>query len=125
MLEKPKLRLLRREELHRLRSFYRKNGSPIDPHKQLLTAAVAELSDSTIVGFCGFELIPHAGPIEIVESYRGNGLGIELFQTIEKELDKYPHTGYYTFPSNDASKKLVEKLGLIKLEDWEVWKREY
>lgn len=123
MLENPRLRLLKRDELHRLKSFYKKVPGR-NPTKELFTAAIAQLSDETIVGYCGFELVPHCGPIEIIESYRGQGLGIKLYEAIEAELDKKPGTGYYTFPSNDAAKALVRKLGLTKM-DWEVWKREY
>ena len=118
------LRLLKRDELFKLRRFYKARGSPIDPSKQLLTAAIAETVDEHIVGFCGFELIPHVGPIEILPEFQKQGLGTSLYKLIESQLDKTPNTGYYTFPSNDASKALVKKLGLEKLP-WEVWKREY
>lgn len=124
MSEKPKLRLLAKDELQKLRSFYKSVGSTIDPRQQLLTAAVAQLPDETIVGFCGFELIPHVGPVQIIEPFRGQGLAVQLYELIEAQLDKKPHTGYYTFPSNDASKRVASKLGLTKL-DWEIWKREY
>ena len=123
MLESPRLRLLQRDELHRLKKFYKKAGGR-NPTKELFTAAVAQLSDDTIVGFCGFELVPHCGPIEIIPEYQHRGIGVELYKTIEEQLDKTPGTGYYTFPSNDAAKALVRKLGLTKM-DWEVWKREY
>lgn len=124
MSEKLNLRLLQRDELHKLKPFYRRNDSPINPSNQLLTAAVVELPDETIVGMLGFELIPHVGPIEILDPYKRMGLGTKLYQLIESQLGKNPHTGYYTFPSTDASKELVKKLGLIKMP-WEVWKREY
>lgn len=123
MLESPRLRLLTREELHRLKKFYKKAPGR-NPVKELFSAAVAELSDETIVGYCGFELVPHCGPIEILPEYQHKGLGVKLYETIEAELDKKPGTGYYTFPSNDAAKALMKKMGLTKL-DWEVWKREY
>lgn len=124
MLENPKLRLLRREELFKLRRLFRANESKIDPAKQLLTAAVAELSDKTIVGMLGFELIPHSGPLFVSEAYRGNGIGVKLYEVIEAELNKTPGTGYYTFPSNDISIAIAKKLNLEKLP-WEVWKREF
>src|SRR5271154_4703283 len=118
MSENPKIRLLYKEELKRLRRFYRENNSPIDPTKQLLTAAVAELPDETLVGMLGFELIPHVGPLFVTESHRGNGLAVKLYQEIESHLDKHPGTGYYTFPSNDTSIHIASKLGLVKLP-WE------
>lgn len=123
MLENPRLRLLAKEELHKLRPFFKRNGSQSDP-RNFLSAAVAQLSDETIVGMLGFELIPHLGPLEVIEPYRGNGIAVQLYRTIEDQFTKVPGSGYYTFPSNDASRRVSEKLGLIKL-DWEVWKREY
>jgi hypothetical protein len=124
MLENPKFRLLNANELHKLKKFYKSaHATGLNP-KSLVTAAVAELPDETIVGFLGFDFVPHAGPIEILEPYRHQGLGFQLYQTIEAALSKQPHTGYYTFPSTDGSKALAKKLGLVKL-DWEIWKREY
>jgi len=123
MSENLNLRLIDRTELHKLRKFYKLEGSLRDP-KGLFTAAVAELPDETIVGMLGFELIPHLGPLYVMPNYRNNGIAVQLYQAIEVELDKKPGTGYYTFPSNEASKRVMEKLGLTKLP-WEVWKREF
>lgn len=125
MLESPRLRLLGKEELRRIRPIFRSNGSNADPTKQLLAAAIAELSDETIVGMLGFELIPHCGPLIVNENYRGQGLASKLYGVIEDQFTKVKGSGYYTFPSNDASRRVAEKLGLEKLKDWEVWKREY
>lgn len=124
MSENLNIRLLQRQELYRLNKFYKLNESPIDPSKQLLTAAVAELDNRTIVGMLGFELVPHAGPLIVLEPWRGHGISQLLYAAIENELNKNKGTGYYTFPSNDASKHIAEKIGLIKLP-WEVWKREF
>jgi RimJ/RimL family protein N-acetyltransferase len=124
MLENPKLRLLGKEELYKLKRFYREEGSKINPSQSLFTAAVAELEDETIVGMLGFELVPHVGPLFVRESYRGQGLAGRLYGIVEDQLDKRPGTGYYTFPSNDASRRVAEKLGLEKL-NWDIWKREY
>lgn len=72
------LRLLKRDELFKLRKFYRNSGSKIDPVKQLLSAAVAETEDERIVGFCGFELVPHVGPIEILSEFQKTGTGYTI-----------------------------------------------
>jgi GNAT superfamily N-acetyltransferase len=123
MSENLRLRLLAKEELYKLKKFYREVNAPMN--RNLLTAAVAELPDETIVGMLGFELFPHAGPLLVLPDYRGNGLASQLYGVIEEQFNKEPGTGYYTFPSNDASRRVAEKLGLVKLQDWEVWKREY
>jgi GNAT superfamily N-acetyltransferase len=123
MLESLRFRLMQRDELFRLKRIYRLNDSKLDP-TDLLTAAVVENVDSTIVGVAGFELIPHVGPLWVDESLRGNGIAGKLFKVIEDELNKTKGTGYYSFPSNDISKRVMEKLGLEKLPV-EVWKREF
>lgn len=123
MSENPKIRLMKRDELFKLKKLWKEQGSSLDP-ENLLTAAVAETEDERIIGVCGFELVPHLGPIYIQDGHRNQGIGSLLIGEIEKNLSQKPHTGYYTFPSNDASINLMKKLGLEKLP-WEVWKREY
>jgi GNAT superfamily N-acetyltransferase len=123
MLENPKLRLLAKEELYKLKRFYKEEGSKADP-RSLLTAAVAKLEDETIVGMLGFELVPHVGPLYVTAPFRGQGLAGRMYELIEEQLNKQPGTGYYTFPSTDASRRVAEKLGLEKL-NWDIYKREY
>lgn len=123
MSENLNYRLLKRDELFRLKRLWREQGSMLDP-ENLLTAAVAISEDEKIVSACGFELVPHLGPIYVNENLRRQGVASKLINLIEDQLSKKPHTGYYTFPSNNASQSLMSKLGLVKLP-WEVWKREY
>jgi ribosomal protein S18 acetylase RimI-like enzyme len=124
MLENLSAKMLKKDELYKLKRIYKLNESPRDPTKSLLSAAVIQLPDETIVGMLGFELIPHAGPLWVKPEFRRNGLAVALYQMIESQLSQNHGTGYYTFMSNDASKALAQKLGLEKLP-WEVWKREY
>jgi RimJ/RimL family protein N-acetyltransferase len=124
MLESLSARILKHDELHKLKKIYRLNESKQDPTKSLLTAAIIELPDETIVGMLGFELIPHIGPLWVKENFRRIGLATAMYQMLESQLDKTPGTGYYTFPSNDASMNVIKKLGLEKLPV-EVWKREF
>lgn len=123
MSENLKARMLQRDELFRLKKFYRMNDSKMNP-EDLYSASVIETSDEKIVGMLGLELIPHAGPLYVLPEFRGHGLAVQLYRTIEANLTKKPRTGYYTFPSNDISKHIAQKLGLEKLP-CEVWKREF
>lgn len=124
MLESLNTKLLNRDELYKLRRIYKINESLQDPTKTLLTAAVIETPDESIVGMLGFELFPHVGPLWVKPEFRRNGLATAMYDMIESQLDKKPGTGYYTFMSNEASVGVAKKLGLVKLP-WEVWKREY
>lgn len=116
-------RLLRRDELFKLKKLYRKEGWLKNPN-ELLTAAVAELPDGMIVGTAGFELFPHIGHGVVLEQFRGNGIIEQCITTIEDLLDKKPGTSWITLASNEAAINVVKKLGLEKLP-LEVWKREY
>ena len=124
MLENLSAKMLKKDELYKLKRIYKLNESPRDPTKSLLSAAVIQLPDETIVGMLGFELILHVGPLWVKPEFRRNGLAVALYQMIESQLSQNHGTGYYTFPGNEASIGVVKKLGLEKLP-WEVWKREY
>lgn len=123
MSENLKSRMLNRDELFKLKKFYKEFDCPSNL-KNLFTASVVQTIDERIVGMLGFELVPHAGPLYIDPNYRGQGLAIQLYKTIESNISKEPGTGYYTFPSNEISIKIAQKLGLEKLP-CEVWKREF
>jgi len=122
-MEDLKIRYLSKEELYKLKTIFKQQGASIDP-RTMLSAAVAELPDETIVGFLGLDLVPHAGPLFVEEKYRGHGLSYEFYNMIDKLMNKDKGTGFYTFPSTDASKHIVSKLGLEKM-NWEIWKKEY
>ena len=78
-----------------------------------------KIHDGNIIGQASYHEIPHIGEIFVKEKYRREHIGQALIHRLEVIAPEY-----YTFPSNDASVALFQKLGLKELPDLRVFVKE-
>jgi len=106
----------------RLAPIYLSQGDVL-PSAEQNRAIIAE-ENGKIVGMCGINLVAHVGPLWVDPDRRGQGLAHGMTQAAEDLIRKLGGRGYLMFPSNEASRRVTEKMGLEAV-DWKVYRREF
>ena len=109
-------------EWGKLEPIYQSQGDTL-PSAEQNRVIVAE-SGGGIVGMCGVNLVAHIGPLWVAPEFRGNGMGQAMTQAAEDLIKQLGGKGYLMFPSNRASSRVAEKMGLEQMS-WKVFRREF
>jgi len=109
-------------EWPRLSFIYHSQGDTLPPAEQ--NRVIVSESAGRIVGMCGLNLVAHVGPLWVDPEFRNQGIAHKLTASAEALIRDLGGKGYLMFPSNAASVRVAEKMGL-DLADWKVYRREF
>ncbi len=116
----PVIRRLPKDEWERLGPIYAAQGGPLG-HSEQNEAIIAEMG-AEIVGMWALNLVPHAGPLWVAPGWRGHGIAQNMGKVLDNIAQGLGVEGYFSFPSNPDSVRVMERLGMTFLP-WKVYKR--
>lgn len=96
----------------------------VPPTQQFKSGVVATTEAGRIVGYWGFTLLPHAGPLWIHPEYRGMGMWRKLNSALDKELNGGPGTGYYCLTDSPKTEHIFEEVGM-KPSGYKVYRKTF
>jgi hypothetical protein len=105
-IEAVTFRELEKDELGKLLPFLKANNWDI-PYPKFAAVWVAEY-EGQIVGFAVQQILPVAGPLFVVQPWRGTGLA----EMLARDLKERMAVNYIAVASSEFSEKLCRELGM-------------